>query len=98
QEPGERIYLLVRRHFVTNSGWIITTVFLILLPIIFAVTISLFTPNSITILPTQYIIVLVFFYYLLIFGYVFINLTSWFYNVTLITRHRLVDIDYSDIV
>lgn len=96
EDPDEKILLLVKRHFITNVPWIITALILALIPlalnIVFTITNAPFT------LPERFITVFLLFYYLAIFGYAFINFITWFYNMTIVTQKRIVDIDFSDIV
>ena len=34
QNPNERVYIMLRRHLITNLGWIVGAVFMCLLPIL----------------------------------------------------------------
>ncbi len=52
---------------------------------------SLFT------LPDNLSFILISFYYLIVVGFVFANLVSWFYNIGLVTNRRGVDIDFLDL-
>lgn len=99
QEKDEKILLLLRRHLITNISWLIPSLLLLLLPLIFGLFAPLerlfFTPF---LLPKNYLTVLFIFYYLFVFNYMFISFISWFYNIGIVTQKRVVDIDYSDIV
>ena len=53
---------------------------------------------SFFVFPTPYVLVLTLSYYLLVFGYAFVSFITWFYNVGILTKKRLVDIDFSDIM
>lgn len=96
QEKDEQILLFLRRHFITNTPWVIIGLFLIvlpmLLPFLFTLTGFLLT------LPQNLTILFIAFYYLIVFAYLFINFISWFYNIGLITTKRVVDVDFSDLV
>ena len=37
------------------------------------------------------------FYYIIVLGFAFANLVSWFYNIGLVTNKRGVDIDFNDL-
>lgn len=99
QEADETILLFLRRHFITNFPWIFSTIVLFLIPPILqilaqaGITILPFPP-----LPFKFVFVFFLLYYLIVFGFAFINFITWFYNISLITTKRIVDIDYSDIV
>lgn len=95
QEENEEIFLLIRRHFATNIPWIFASFFLILLPLIFSFFISFF-PFP---LPSpQAIFFYIAFYYLVIFGFILINFTLWYFNVGLVTNLHVIDIDLSGIL
>lgn len=96
QEADETVLLFLRRHFVTNVPWIFTTLILLLLPIVAA---PFFTVvNSLILLPDRYFLVIILFYYLLVFTYALVEYITWFYNISLVTQKRIVDIDYSHLV
>lgn len=98
QDDGETILLFLRAHFITNVPWILGAIILAALPPIFLLYqsfVSLFFSISI---PQNFITIFVLFYYLLVFTYIFVNFIHWFYNVSLITNKRIVDIDFSDLV
>ncbi len=97
QDPDEQVLLLLRRHFITNLGWILTTLILLPIPQLVALLIN-FSGSPFTALPGQYIVVLILFYYLIVFAYVFISFITWFYNISLITTKRIVDISFSDVI
>jgi len=95
QEKDEKILLLLRRHFVTNVPWIATALFFVLLPISFPFIIQ-FTPFPI---PSQTTLILYFaFYYLVLFGFVLVKFTLWYFHTGLVTTHRLIDIDLHGIL
>lgn len=96
QQDNEIIILFLRRDFITNVPWIIATLALAYIPflirfIFVSTNFSLFT------LPDMISIPLVSFYYLIVFGFGFSNLVSWFYNIGLITNKRGVDLDFNDL-
>ncbi len=95
QEENEDIILLVRRHFATNIPWIFASFLLILLPLTFPFFINFF-PFP---LPSpQAISFYIAFYYLVVFGFILINFTLWYFNVGLVTNLHVIDIDLSGIL
>ncbi len=95
QEAGEEILLLLRRHFVTNIPWAAMAILLLLLPLGFPFFVANFPiplPSGITL--TFYTA----FYYLIIFGFVLINFSLWYFHTGMVTTVRLVDIDLSGIL
>jgi hypothetical protein len=95
QEESEEILLLLRRHFVTNIPWLAAAFLLSLLPLLFPFFITFF-PFP---LPSGYTVSLyIAFYYLLIFGFLIINFTLWYFQAGLITNMRVIDVDLSGIL
>jgi hypothetical protein len=97
QEEGEFIILFMRRHIVTNTGWIFLTILFALLP--FLSSLLLFPVLEIVgiSIPGNFLTVIMLFYYLLLFGYAYVHYVSWFFNIGIITNMRVVDIDVIDI-
>lgn len=95
QEQGEDVHLFLRRHFITNIPWTLTALALILLPIIIALLTPLF--GDLPSIPFTYTLYLLLFYYLIIFGYILVNFSTWFNHVGIVTNFRVVDIDVTHI-
>lgn len=95
QEENENIILLLRRHFITNIPWLFASLLLLLLPLTFPFILN-YSPFPLPSAPT--ISLYVAFYYLLIFGFVLINFTLWYFNVGIITNLHVIDIDLSGIL
>lgn len=98
QELGERPLLILRRHFLTNVHWIVISTILFALPIFFIPFFSTLSVFDFLQLPTRYIVIFVIFYYLISFTYLFVNFITWYFNVSLITDKKVIDIDFSNIV
>lgn len=96
-EPDEEIILFLRRHFITNIPWIITTILLLFVPALLNLFLETFSVN-ISFLPTNSFLLLTIFYYLLVFAYGIVCYFTWFFNISLITQKRVIDIDFSDLV
>lgn len=94
QKTGEEIIKLIRRHPLTNLPWFLAFSFLLLLPFTLF-SFRNFFQNFPFSLPSNLLLFLLASYLLLLAGYFLINLTSWFYNVGIITSERIVDIDFS---
>lgn len=97
QETNEHILLFVRKHFITNLPWIITTFFAALIPLLF---IPFFQPVLTSVgleIPGPYVLVILLFYYLILGSYGFLTYILWFYNSGIVTNMRVVDIDLTDI-
>ncbi len=91
QQKDEEVLLLLRRHFVTNTFWIIITVALSLLPII-----GILLRFNLTFLNVSPITIFFYLslYYMIILAFAFVQFLSWYYNISLVTTKRIVDIDF----
>lgn len=94
----EILILFLRRHFVTNFPWIVKAIAMALVPIIFEVLATTGLYSSGFVDPAGKFIIYFFYYFFIISGYIFVNYMTWFYNISLVTNVRIVDIDFSDIV
>lgn len=94
QNPNEKIELMLRRHFVTNTGWIVLAVILSGLPF-FRIQIAelLGVPDFGLLLPGSIFLLMMSAYNLLIIGFCLINLLRWYYTVFLVTNRRVLDVD-----
>lgn len=93
QDPDEKILLLLRAHPITNIPWIIGAIFVFVVP--FAVPILLpFTGFSLIGLPESFLLILLIINYLLVLIIVFEGFLNWYFNVTLITNEKVIDIDF----
>ena len=96
QETDEEVILLVRRALITNVPWIITTLILILIPLVIFIASELFSPFFKISASTQLVMLL--FYYLAIIGFILVEFTIWYFNVGLVTNRRIIDLDVSGIL
>lgn len=91
QEEDEEIILLVRAHPITFIPWIVSSIVIFILPLIF----NVFLTEIFTI---PQILFINLFWYCLLASYIFMNILYWLFNVGLITNKRVIDVDYSLIV
>lgn len=94
----EIMVLFLRKHFATNTPWILKAIAMALIPVLFELLASFgFYSTGFISISGKFIVY--FFYYFFIFsGYIFVNYMTWFYNISLVTNIRVVDIDFSDVV
>lgn len=92
QESDEKIILFLRRHFVTNVGWILGFFCLVLVPFF---AFSFFSFSSI---PFGFRFMGVIGWYLLTFAFAFERFISWFFNVNIITNLRIIDVNFPSIL
>ncbi len=96
QETGEDVHLFLRRHFITNLSWITTSLALAFVPALALFLLPLLETLPFSISPL-YVIFTLLFYYLIVFGFTFINFVTWFYHVGIVTNLRVLDIDVTHI-
>jgi len=89
QQKDEEVLLFLRRHFITNTFWIIITILLSLLPII-GILLGFNFISSTTTTIFFYLIL----YYMVVLTFAFVQFLSWYYNISLVTTKRIVDIDF----
>lgn len=104
QEENEVIYILARKHIITNLGWIFRTIVAAVFPPLAIMAVSLlsrfftgngfFDDNFYKIIPFNLIVMLVMFYYTVIISLAFGDLLNWIYNVYIITNERVIHITF----
>lgn len=92
RDDDEEILLVLRPHWFTNVGWILVTILLVLLP--------LFLPLSIILsgLSANYLFITFIFWYVITFIFAFEKFLSWYFDVFIVTDHRVVDIDFENLI
>lgn len=96
QEEDEEIILLIRRDLITNVPWIALALFLALVPFIVSLFSDLITPFFHPSPATLLVILL--FYYLVIFGFILVEFSIWYFTVGLVTNKRIIDLDLMGIL
>lgn len=97
QEEGETIILLLRKHWITNAGWILISLILLATPFFLFPTIVL-TVNLSQPLLRNLVPLLIFSWYLLTFSYMLVNFLLWYFTVSMVTSERIVDVDFVNIL
>lgn len=88
QEQEEQLVLLLRRHPITQVGWIVIAVVAALIPVFF-------DPGLLSIfLPAGHTIAVIFAWYAAVIAFIFQSFLGWYYNVYIITDERVVDVDF----
>jgi len=88
----ERIVLLLRRHPITNLGWIVSAFFMLLLPLLADLL------GFLVFLPTNYFVVAHLAWYLITTAFVFEKFLGWFFSVYVITDERVFDVDFVNLI
>lgn len=97
QTAGETILLLLRKHWITNIVWIITSILLLIAPLFLypLIQYSGFFPTATS---QSYITLIVLVWYLAAFSYTLVEFLLWYFTVSIITDERIVDIDFYNIL
>lgn len=92
QHAEERVLLLLRRHPVTQMGWILTAILLAIAPILFNAI------GLLEFLPSRFQFAATLGWYLIVIGFALESFLSWFYNVYIITDERIIDVDFYNLL
>ena len=93
EEGNEESLFILRAHPITNVGWILTSIFAIIVPVV--VLIVLFTAAKVsTYVGIITVIVFILTWFLIVFGIAFQQYLRWFFNIYILTNKRVVDIDF----
>lgn len=98
QDPNEKILLFLRKNFTTNFLWIFTSIIFFALPFLLPLFNIIMGQSVFSFIPANQLLVYTATYYLFVFAYIFVNFITWFYNISIVTTKRVVDIDFSDLV
>ncbi len=92
EEPGEKVILLVRRHIITNIGWV-----LLAIAMIFAPYVLKYFP-LLDFMPPAFQVVALLLWYLLSLAIAIQGFLSWFFSVNIITDKRVIDVDFDNLI
>jgi uncharacterized membrane protein YdbT with pleckstrin-like domain len=91
QDDQEAVVLFMRQHPIVNLPWVLTAVFMALLPSLF----GFFPPYAGLLAAYQFVITAG--WYLFVFGFALAKFMGWFFNVYIVTDERIVDVDFLNI-
>jgi hypothetical protein len=92
QDEAEEIYLAARPHWINNLSWVILATLMLFVPIFFKYF------SFLNFFPVQYQLSALLFWYIITFIYAFERFLSWYFNLFLVTNHRVVDIDFNNLL
>lgn len=92
REKKEKIVLLLRRHFITNTRWIFVGILMIIAPVV------LTSFPLLSFLPANFKLIAILGWYLVTIAFVLEGFLSWFFNVNIVTDERIVDIDFHNLI
>jgi hypothetical protein len=88
QEPEEEILMILRAHWITNVPWVFIALLLFSAPFLLR-----FFPLLAS-FPVRFQFMFVVIWYLVLAMYVFERFLSWFFNMSIITDERMIDVDF----
>ena len=92
RESKEKIILVLRRHLITNIGWISLSILMIFAPAVLAAF------PFLDFLPGRFRLIAVLGWYLITTAFILENFLHWFFDVNIITDERSVDIDFVKLI
>lgn len=92
QLDGEEIILLLRRHFLTQMGWIL------LVPVFILAPLALTSVPLIDFLPSRFQFIVILMWYLLTSAFILEKFLSWLFNVNIVTDERIIDVDFYNLI
>lgn len=95
EDNDENILYIFRRAGITNVPWLISSLFLFLLPVFFNTFILEVNSGGHFSISAGTIFVINLFWYIFSSGYMFERFLNWFFNVYIITNKRIVDMDFN---
>lgn len=93
QQQNEIILLFLRKHPITQVGWILASIILIVAPFFLFPIIQNAFP-ALSIFPPVFGLIASLLWYLIAFVFIFIKFILWYYNVNIVTNRRIIDIDF----
>lgn len=91
-DNDEKVILFLRKHWITNLGWIVMTLILFLVPT-FVSTISILDD-----VPANFRFMFILIWYLISLAYFMESFLTWFFNVYIVTDERIIDIDFYNLI
>lgn len=88
----EKVILILRKHPITNVGWILILALMLLAPSVLS------TFPLLDFLPVNFRFIAVLGWYLICIAYALESFLTWFFNVYIITDERIVDIDFNNLI
>jgi hypothetical protein len=92
QAEDEHIVLLLRKHPITQIGWVLTAILLALMPILF------YGVGALSFFPWNYQLAALILWYLLLTGFTIEAFLKWYFHVFIITDERVIDVDFLSLV
>ena len=94
QQEAEILYFLLRKHPITNLGWMILSIIMVLLPVFLITMFAGLGINTFQYVEANVQALILVLWYLLTMFFTFESFLIWYFNVYIITNKRLIDVDF----
>ena len=94
EDAKEQIVLLMRKHLVTNTPWVAIAFVMLFVPKLVFEILAFSKIDVSTILPYNFRLIIIIFWYMITLTYVFQSYLIWYFNVYIVTNKRIVDVDF----
>lgn len=88
----EKVVLFLRKHWITNLGWMLMTILLFSAPTLVTLT------SILDKIPDNFRFVFMLIWYLISIAYFLESFLTWFFNVYIVTDERIIDIDFYNLI
>jgi len=92
QEVREKVILLLRQHWITQVGWLVTAGLMAMTPV------SLLWIPLFDFMPGNFQFMAIVIWYLLVIAFVYEKFITWFFHVFIITDERIIDVDFYNLL
>lgn len=92
REAEEKVILFMRQHPIVNVPWILTTILMIIAPVVVS-SFSFFES-----VPSNFQFIFLLVWYLITTAFSLEKFLTWFFNVYMVTDERIVDIDFYNLI
>lgn len=94
EDKDEDVVYVFRKALITNVGWLLFTMFLLVIPLIVNVLVAQAASNYPKAISASNVFIFNAFWYLGTFGFAFERFLHWFFNIYIVSDKRIVDVDY----
>lgn len=92
EDPQERVILLLRRHPITNLGWLLFAFLAIVAPA-FLTVLPFFE-----FFPAGFKVLFILAWYLVTAAFVYVKFLGWFFHVNIVTDERIIEVDFVNLI
>jgi hypothetical protein len=93
KDNDEVVIMLIRQSLIAVLGWVITSVFLFIIPFFLMPYLTTLQYEGEKVFNGLFILSFTLFWYLALFDYVFQRFLDWYFEVLLVTNKKIIDID-----